>query len=374
MSAYKEILWEAVIFFPFVSALITLPFLLIQYHKFGSVSFLKALILYSFVLYFLSAYFLVILPLPSIEAVEAMTSPRVQLMPFKFVQDFINETPLVLSDTGTYKAALLENSFYVPAFNFLLTLPFGVYLTYYFNCSGLQVTFFSFCLSLFYELTQLSGLYFIYPRGYRLFDVDDLFMNTVGGLLGYILFSKIARRLPQREQINAKAYRQGQHISGIRRTLGFCIDLFIMCCFIVYFEYYRNVPIGLFKLTLIAIGIFYIALPILFRGYTIGQWTVKIKVVDNKGKPNFIRLIVRRLMFIFLYIIAPATGVYLGAIIFRNDALPKKLRLVALFTFCILVLLTFGIAVIKYIFTGKKLLYEKISGTKLISTITPKAS
>ena len=31
-----------------------------------------------------------------------------------------------------------------------------------------------------FELTQLSGLYFIYPRSYRLADVNDLINNTVG--------------------------------------------------------------------------------------------------------------------------------------------------------------------------------------------------
>ena len=32
---------------------------------------------------------------------------------------------------------------------------------------------FSFLLSLFFEVTQLTGLYFLYPGSYRLFDVDD---------------------------------------------------------------------------------------------------------------------------------------------------------------------------------------------------------
>ena len=45
----------------------------------------------------------------------------------------------------------------------------------------------SFCLSLFFELTQLSGLYFIYPRPYRLFDVNDLVTNTLGGIIGFVV-------------------------------------------------------------------------------------------------------------------------------------------------------------------------------------------
>ena len=72
-------------------------------------------------------------------------------------------------------------------YNILLTLPFGIYLRYYFNCSFKKTFFCTFLLTLFFELTQLSGLYGIYPRPYRLFDVDDLFLNTLGGIIGYAI-------------------------------------------------------------------------------------------------------------------------------------------------------------------------------------------
>ncbi|MGE9575057.1 VanZ family protein, partial [Escherichia coli] len=67
-----------------------------------------------------------------------------------------------------------QSVFLEPAFNVLLLIPFGIYLRYYFRLSFMKTMIASFCLSLFFELTQLSGLYFIYPRPYRLFDVNDL--------------------------------------------------------------------------------------------------------------------------------------------------------------------------------------------------------
>ena len=39
---------------------------------------------------------------------------------------------------------------------------------------------------IFFEVTQLTGIFFIYPKAYRLFDVDDLLINTLGGILGFI--------------------------------------------------------------------------------------------------------------------------------------------------------------------------------------------
>ena len=71
-------------------------------------------------------------------------------------------------------------------FNFIMIIPFGIYLRYYFRCGFRRTFLFSFLLSLFFELTQLTGLYFLYPRGYRLFDVDDLLNNTLGGIAGYL--------------------------------------------------------------------------------------------------------------------------------------------------------------------------------------------
>ena len=61
---------------------------------------------------------------------------------------------------------------------------------------------YTFLLSLFFELTQLTGLNFIYPRQYRLFDVDDLMINMLGGILGYFIMNKLKVLLPSREEIN----------------------------------------------------------------------------------------------------------------------------------------------------------------------------
>ena len=128
---YITIIKYAIIFFPFIALIFTLPFILTQYHKYGSISLLKSIIIYSFIFYLLSAYFLVILPLPKINDVKLMTTPRTQLIPFKFIIDFIKNTSFSINNVETYIKALKESYFYIPVFNIFLTLPFGVYLRYY---------------------------------------------------------------------------------------------------------------------------------------------------------------------------------------------------------------------------------------------------
>ena len=227
MSSYIEIIKIALLTFPFLAFFISFPFILINYHKYGSISSMKVIIIYTFILYLLCAYFLIILPLPKYEVVAMLKSPRTQLIPFNFVKDFIRESPFRLANVHTYVKAIKHSTFYVPLYNIFLTVPFGMYLRYYFKKSKLDIIIYSFFLSLFFELTQLTGLYFIYPRGYRLFDVDDLILNTVGGLLGYFLVKPLMKILPTREEIDNNALKKGEKMSNLRKVTSFCLDLFI---------------------------------------------------------------------------------------------------------------------------------------------------
>lgn len=64
-----------------------------------------------------------------------------------------------------------------------------------------------------FELTQVTGLYFIYPRGYRLFDVDDLIANTLGGLAGYFVAAPFLKFLPTRAELDQASFRRGKEVS-----------------------------------------------------------------------------------------------------------------------------------------------------------------
>lgn len=50
-----------------------------------------------------------------------------------------------------------------------------------------------FGLSLMVELTQLTGIWGLYPCAFRKFDVDDLLLNTLGVTLGFIAARKLVR-------------------------------------------------------------------------------------------------------------------------------------------------------------------------------------
>ena len=169
---YISTIKTSIIFFPIIALIFTIPYILKQYHKYGSINKLRTVIVYSFILYMMTIYFLVILPLPDINNLPT-DKTMYNLIPFKFITDIIKETSFNISVPSTYLKALTENCIYVVIFNIFMTIPFGMYLRYYYKASFKKVLILSFSLSLFFELTQLTGLYFIYPRPYRLFDVNS---------------------------------------------------------------------------------------------------------------------------------------------------------------------------------------------------------
>lgn len=363
---YLSIIKIALIVFPFIAFLVTLPYILKEYHKYGSVYWYRALIIYSFILYLLAAYFLVILPLPSRSEVMAMTSPTTQLIPFNFVTDFIKNSGLVLNNFNTYITALKSTQFIVPIFNIILTIPFGAYLHYYFKCNFKKTIALAFLLSLFFELTQLTGLYFIYPRGYRLFDIDDLILNTFGGLIGYFLGNILLKFLPNRENIDKTALELGKKVSIIRRSLAYCLDLFltniIFGIIYIIFEFKFGMNYLFFLIS------YFIFLPYFFNGQTIGCKFLKIKIVSTKyNKLHLSQMIVRTGLFYLGYVIFPILLLIICSNIisyFNNTLLVFSVLLLG-FLLLIYYLICFCKLAI-----NKKIFYEIWSNTKIISTIT----
>ena len=369
MSQYIEPIKTAAMFFPFIAVTISVPFILIQYHKFGSISFLKSLVLYSFVLYMLCAYFLVILPLPDSGYVSQLTTSRCQWIPLQFIRDFLRETPLCLSQPSSYIRALKHGSFIVPAYNILLTLPFGIYLRYYFGTSMKKTVFLSFLMSLFFELTQLSGLYFIYPRSYRLFDVDDLLLNTLGGFLGYLCTPPVIHALPARSALEEKSRVRGRNVSGLRRTTALLLDMFLYSTASSIMAFMLSAfGIG-YKLTCsIAFLSYYIAIPCLLHGSTLGERFLNLKIIALDDKKLSIKLVSRIGIFILSYIVIPVFLV-LATLFIKSLPMAHKTQILVICTLAVIALSYYFCIGVKYLLTSKPMLYEKLSGTRMISTI-----
>ncbi len=131
------------------------------------------------VFYLICLFAVVFLPLPSAEQIASLRGYEGQYIPFKFVFDIAREKSL--------------RSVLQVLFNIFMTAPFGFILRYCLGAKRRNIILLTFLLSLIIELAQLTGLFFLYPGSYRLFDVDDLMLNTLGGFLGVVIAERIPR-------------------------------------------------------------------------------------------------------------------------------------------------------------------------------------
>lgn len=363
MESYLRVVGQAVLVFPFVAALIALPFLIHHYRKYGSMTFARFFLSYSFVLYALCAYFLVILPLPSREAVAQMTGPSVQLIPFSFFRDLSKETGFRLLEPSTYLPALLSTFTLQFVFNIALLAPLGFYLRYYFRRKLLPSVLITLGVSLFFELTQLSGLYGIYPRAYRLFDVDDLLCNTLGGFLGYLLTGPLLKVLPDGEELDKKSFQKGERVTFTRRCLSLFVDLIFVSILGGILGAFR-LPFAFSMAYLLYFGLFQWAC----RGKSLGKRLTKICVVNQDGT----RVLLWRCLLRYGLLVAFSYAFWGVASLF--SMLPLGSELVELFLVALWFLAGMCVLLLETVMnrsshTGRDYLYGRLSGTRLASTV-----
>lgn len=168
--------------FPLIAALVAVPFFDRQVRA-RCFNWVRTVFGGLFLFYVLCVLALVFFPLPDAAQAARLSGHEIQLVPFQFVADFLRETPLVLSDARTYLPALFDRTVLQVVCNILMLLPFGMYLRYVCGLDLGKVALVSLAFSAFIELGQLTGLFFMFRGSYRLCDVDDLMLNTLGGLL-----------------------------------------------------------------------------------------------------------------------------------------------------------------------------------------------
>ena len=370
MGGYIEALEQAAILFPILAVLFTIPYIAWNYHKYGSVLSLRILIVYSFILYMLCAYCLVILPLPTGEAAANLSGHQAQLVPFTFLGDIARESDAVLSQPRTWLTVFNSNAFLTTLFNLFLTMPFGMYLRYYFRCAWKKTLLLSFLLSLFFELTQLTGLYFIYPGSYRLFDVDDLIINTAGSMAGFALARAALKFLPSREELDRESFVRGRRVSLLRRIVAFIYDevayaiLFIVV-FLIWTANFGTMSVWVYALIWLA----YFALcPIILRGQTIGHRLTRLRIVSSSGeRAHWYQYALRYALLLAVLVIVPVLVNVAVSNLAAAGTLSELASLVA-----------YGLVDGGYLFMllfeavrmamRKLLFYERISRTKLVST------
>ena len=182
-----------------------------------------------------------------------------------------------------------------------------------------------FCLSLFFEITQLTGLYGIYEHPYRLFDVDDLIQNTSGAMLGFWIMGPFVKVLPTMASINEHAYVKGVRPSFIRRVVSLILDVVILMVtsaatkLVVSLLGFQDLDTlltleGFFSFPLVEVFLFlllFVAVPTVTKGQTLGQKVFKLIMAKPDAEAaswyNYLARYVSLPVIVYLGVVLPTT-------------------------------------------------------------------
>ena len=266
--------------FPVAALFFTLPFLIVQYRRHGYINKIRALVLYLLLLYLLNAFFLVLLPLPDSRHNAAPAGSMIQLVPLQFIQDILHNTPITRSAPSSYLNVLTGADFLLAAFNVLLTVPFGMFLGYYFRTRWVVCIILSFALSLLFEITQITGIYGFFDHPYRIFDVDDMITNTLGGMIGFKISLWISGLLPRIEKLDSQEDLSAKKVTYTRRALAFLLDSILLLAVTILLNL-LSLRISLWAVSMV----YFLSIPLLTGGRTFGKWVVRIRLRSEDGGP-----------------------------------------------------------------------------------------
>lgn len=215
--------------FPLVALLLAMPYALYQYRRFGAISIWKTFVVFTFILYCLCAVSLVVFPLPADHSAVVESARTPQLHPFNVIEQIRETTDFSMNDRSTWGPTLRSPVVYEAIFNVMLTMPLGAYLCYLFRCRWWVALLIGMATTLLFETSQLTGLFGLYAHPYRLFDVDDLILNTTGTMLGFWLMLPLAWALPSMDEVNEQSREKGaSRVTLTRRVLAAVVDLTIL--------------------------------------------------------------------------------------------------------------------------------------------------
>ncbi|MGW1676192.1 VanZ family protein [Saccharopolyspora sp. NPDC002376] len=287
----------AALIFPLLALVLFLPAAVVTYRRHGIMSSWRTLSFYSFLFYALTTFFMTLIPLPS-QAVDACVKYRKmaepQLVPGNTFGDIWKEaggevsfSALVLHNAGVWQALL----------NVAMLVPLGMYLRYHFKRGFATTAAIGLAASLFFEFTQYTGVWGLYPCPYRLTDIDDLITNTGGAMLGWWMAGPVTRWLPALDSIDDEALARRPVPLG-RRMVAFLVDLSILpfaMLFCTLASALLLVP-SLFPSLLLTLVVYYVLLPWALGG-TPGKRLLLLKLVGPEDeRPAPWRLLLRALL------------------------------------------------------------------------------
>ena len=197
------------------------PIVALQFRRYGRLSARRLVGAAALAIYGVALAAYTLAPLPSGDlaawcAEFGVGSP--QLAPLQFIDDIARETAGSSLSTAVRQPVVLQ-----VVFNVLLFVPWGLFVRRYLGRGILVATASALLGSLLIEVAQGTGLFGLIGCAYRLADVDDLLMNTLGGLIGALLAPLMLRWMPQPAELERRR-TDARPVTAVRRWSAMIID------------------------------------------------------------------------------------------------------------------------------------------------------
>ena len=207
LQPFSESFALSLVYWPFMCILLTIPFIIARLIARRRATWGYVIFSYTFILYLLGLGLFTLYPMPDNPASFcAKQSLSPQFIPLHWIVD-------VAQPSKHITAALQIIA------NICFFMPLGAFVALYFRKHIRFAIAAGLGLSFLIEITQLTGLFHIYPCSYRLFDVDDLAMNTLGTILGYAMTFRLKKYLKS-QPLNAEPVKNNL----ANHFLAGCID------------------------------------------------------------------------------------------------------------------------------------------------------
>jgi glycopeptide antibiotics resistance protein len=168
-----------------LAVLLLIPTAAVQYRLDGRLGPVDLAILLTAAVYALAMWTYTLLPMP-VDGTFACQGSQLRVLGSLGLVD--------VPERGGPVALLREPAFLQIVLNVLLFVPLGYFIRVILHRGVVVATAAGFALSLLIELTQRTGVWNLYSCAYRLFDVDDLIVNTLGATVGSLLSLHVVRR------------------------------------------------------------------------------------------------------------------------------------------------------------------------------------
>ena len=287
-SQFGPSTWIALFLGALIAIAAFVPFAVMRYRKAGRLRLIDTVTLLVVAVYGVALWTYTLVPLPESDDFRCAGS---NFQPFEFVRDILVTGRNFWRSYAAFQAI----------FNVVLFIPLGFFVRALLRRGVIVAGLIGFAVSLAIEMTQLTGIWGYFHCAYRVFDVDDLILNTFGAVVGSLLTIPILKMLgPGRPAPAVTEVTFGRRLIGMLAdaTLitviggGLVIGWRAFAMYVLGISF-EDLPGNVETLLMVVPALALQTIWVFTHGHTLGEDAVQIEPVVTSGNvvwPRFVKL------------------------------------------------------------------------------------